>query len=248
LLSFAKLLIVSIIMGQYRENKYPSLITHHALPIITVMEEIMINKRIVVGVLDVNCYIVGCKTHNKAVIIDPGDRGDSILSYIEKEGLEVTYIIATHAHADHIGGIADVKEKTGALFLLHEDDLVTLNAKWISDSIAALRLKPPPQPDRLIKGDEIIKVCDDLSFKVLHTPGHTPGGISLLADDYVYTGDALFAGSIGRTDLPGGSERVLKESIKTKLMVLEDDVKVLPGHCPDSTIGYERRNNVYITQ
>ncbi|MFV1950638.1 MAG: MBL fold metallo-hydrolase, partial [Nitrospinota bacterium] len=210
--------------------------------------EIMINKRIVVGVYEVNCYVVGCKTHNKAVIIDPGDEGDSILKYIEKEGLEVMYIIGTHAHADHIGGIADVKEKTGASFLLHEDDVVILNASQTTDLIAYLGLKTPPQPDRLIKGDEIIKVCDDLSFKVLHTPGHSPGGISLLADDHVYTGDALFAGSIGRTDFPLGSYDDLIGSIKTKLMVLEDDVKVLPGHCHDSTIGYERRHNMHIVQ
>ncbi|MBI5183178.1 MAG: MBL fold metallo-hydrolase [Nitrospinae bacterium] len=208
----------------------------------------MINKRIVVGVYEVNCYIVGCKGHNKAVIIDPGDEGDKILKYIEKEDIDVRYIISTHAHADHIGAIADIKARTGASFLLHEDDVVILNAIQTRDMITYLGLKPSPQPDRLIKGDEIIELCDDLFFKVLHTPGHTPGGISLLVNNYVYTGDALFAGSIGRTDFPMGSYPDIIDSIKTKLMTLDDNVRVLPGHGPDTTIGYERKNNLYLTQ
>jgi glyoxylase-like metal-dependent hydrolase (beta-lactamase superfamily II) len=188
---------------------------------------------IVVGDLQTNCYVIFSPS-GESIIIDPGAEEQKILSYIEKNKLKVKYIINTHAHYDHIEGDFYVKNKTGAEILLHNDDLKMF--KVTSNSV----------PDKFLKDQEIINF-DDFSLKILHTPGHSKGGISIVLDKLVFTGDTLFAGGIGRTDLPGGSYDSIINSIKNKLFSLDDDYKIYPGHAGTSTIGHEKRTNPFLT-
>jgi hydroxyacylglutathione hydrolase len=205
----------------------------------------MVLIRLIVGPLQVNCFILADEKTKEAVVIDPGDDAQDILKVITDKGLRVRYIVNTHAHFDHVGANKAVKDATGAELLLHEADapvLMTVSSQ--SRSFGMGSVSSPP-PDRLLKhGDSI--VAGEVSLKVLHTPGHTPGGISLLEEGMVFTGDALFAGSIGRTDFPGGDLMTLIRSIKTNLMTLPDDTKVFSGHGPASTIGDEKRENPFL--
>jgi hydroxyacylglutathione hydrolase len=205
----------------------------------------MVLIRLIVGPLQVNCFILADEKTKEAVVIDPGDDAQDILKVIQDKGLRVRYIVNTHAHFDHVGANKAIKDATGAELLLHESDapvLVTVSSQSRSFGMSPVS---SPTPDRLLKhGDTII--AGEVSLKVLHTPGHTPGGISLLEEGMVFTGDALFAGSIGRTDFPGGDLVTLIRSIKTNLMTLPDDTKVFSGHGPASTIGDERRENPFL--
>jgi glyoxylase-like metal-dependent hydrolase (beta-lactamase superfamily II) len=205
----------------------------------------MILIRLVVGPLQVNCFILADDKTREAVIIDPGDDGADILKIIKEKGLKVRYIVNTHAHFDHVGANTAIKEATGAELLLHEADAPVLAT--VSHQSRSFGMNPVSSPaaDRLLKHGDII-AAGEISLKVLHTPGHTPGGISLLEQGMVFTGDALFAGSIGRTDFPGGDLMTLLRSIKTRLMTLPDDTKVFSGHGPESTIGEERRENPFL--
>ena len=198
-----------------------------------------------VGNLGTNCYIAYCENTKKAVIIDPGGGADRIMSAVKKEGLSVLAIINTHGHADHVLANNKVKELTGAPLWIHEADADMLGNGTRNLSAFIGASTNCGTADRLLKDGEILTV-GDFTLKVLHTPGHTPGGISLLADTAVFVGDTLFAESIGRTDFPGGSYGQLLESIKSKLMVLDDDTKAYPGHGPATTIGWERRQNPFI--
>lgn len=207
----------------------------------------MLIKSIIVGFYEVNCYIAGCDIHKEAVLIDPGDQPDKILQCITDNNVNVKYIINTHAHADHIGAVSDVKKKLDAKYMLHEKDMIIANSQAARDMIQLLGSSIPPQPDELIKEEITLDLCCDLSIKILHIPGHSPGGISMLIDGCVFTGDSLFAGSIGRTDFPLSSHDDLISSIKTKLLVMDDNIKVYPGHGPDSTIGNERKYNTFLT-
>jgi hydroxyacylglutathione hydrolase len=207
----------------------------------------MILMRLVVGPLQVNCFLLADDKTKEAVVIDPGDDAQEILRIISEKKLKVKYIINTHAHFDHVGANGAIKEATGAELLLHEDDAAVL-ATLLSQS-RSLGMKPvsSPAPDRLLKHGDII-TAGEVSLKVLHTPGHTPGGISLLEEGLVFTGDSLFAGSIGRTDFPGGDLVTLLHSIRTNLMTLPDDTKVFSGHGPASTIGDERTENPFLNK
>ena len=171
---------------------------------------------------------------------DPGAQGDVILKGVEELGLTVKLIVLTHGHIDHVGALKEVKEATKADVAIHADDAQSLQAKNPLGMMLRLPLQPPPPPDRLLKGGDSIDV-GDLHFMVLHTPGHTPGGICLLGEGAVFTGDTLFNFGIGRFDLPGGNGNQLMDSIHTKLMVLPDNTVVYPGHGPQSTIGAERQ-------
>ena len=195
----------------------------------------MILRRLVVGPLQVNCFILADDETRDAVVIDPGDDAQEILRVIREKGLRVKYIVNTHAHFDHVGANKAIKDATGAELLLHEDDVAVLAT--VSNQSRSFGMHPilSPEPDRLLKHGDIITV-GEISLKVLHTPGHTPGGISLLEEGMVFTGDSLFAGSIGRTDFPGGDLMTLIRSIKTNLMILPDTTKVFSGHGPASTI------------
>ncbi len=198
-----------------------------------------------VGSLGTNCYIVYCEQSRKAAVIDPGGDASAIISRITQENLVVEYIINTHGHADHIAANAKVKEATGAMILIHQADADMLTSAHRNLSAFMGGGITGGAAGRILKDGDTIEI-GSIRFKVLHTPGHTPGGISLLTDNILFSGDTLFAESIGRTDFPGGSFRQLIQSIKEKLMVLPDDVTVYPGHGPQTTIGWERKMNPFI--
>jgi len=202
-------------------------------------------SRLVVGPLQVNCYIVHDEKTKEAIVIDPGDDGREILDLIREKGLKVRYIVNTHAHFDHVGANKLLKDATGAELLIHEADSGLLSTTANHARMFGMTAPSSPKADRYVKHGDVLTV-GALTLTVLHTPGHSAGGISLAGDGVVFTGDALFAGSIGRTDLPGGDLMTLITSIKTYLMSLPDDTVVLSGHGPQSTIGDERRENPFL--
>ena len=209
----------------------------------------MIIKMFTFGMYFTNCYVVGCEETKEAIVIDPGfdrDReAEEVLRFIEQNGFHVKYIINTHGHADHTAGNGIIKKATGALILIHENDAIMLTtfAKTLS-RVFGLRVRSPPA-DRTLRDGDVIQV-GRVKLVVLHTPGHSKGGISLLGDEVVFTGDTLFAGSIGRTDFPGASFEEIMRSIKTKLVTLPDRFKVYPGHGPLTTIGEEKKHNPFL--
>ena len=203
----------------------------------------MFIKMLVVGPFGSNCYIVGSETTGEALVIDPGDEPDKILKALEDSKVTCKLIVATHAHIDHISGAKKLKEATGAEFAMHEAEQ-TGQGRSIA-LMFGLSYDSPPQPDRWLKEGDTVEV-GELSFEVVHTPGHTPGGISLIGHGVVFSGDTLFNFGIGRTDFPGGSYDQLLDSIRTKLMTLPDDTVVLSGHGPQTDIGTERRANPWL--
>ncbi len=207
----------------------------------------MFLKTVVVGPLEVNCYIIADEKKKDAAVIDPGDNSDEILDIIKKNNLNLKCIINTHAHFDHIGAIGKIKKATKAEFLIHEMEMHVLKTLPSQNLIFGIKTDSPPPPDRFLKDSEEL-MLGDLTLKILYTPGHSPGGICIHADGVVFTGDTLFAGSIGRTDLPGGDYNTLINSIKKKLLSLEDKIIVLPGHGQQSTIGDERECNPFLSQ
>lgn len=191
----------------------------------------MIIKRFSVGWLSTNCYVVGCEGTKEAVVIDPGleseREAEEILDFIKEKRLHIKYIVNTHGHSDHTAGNTIMKGATGAPILIHESDASCVQA------------------DKKLRDGDVIHVgC--LKLVVLHTPGHTKGGISLLGDNVVFTGDTLFSGAIGRTDFPGGSYQELIISIRSKLLPLPDAVEVYPGHESPTTLGREKKNNPFL--
>lgn len=198
-----------------------------------------------VGNLGTNCYIIYSEATLQAAVIDPGGSASAIISEINKARLKVEYIINTHGHADHIMANDAVQQATGAKVLIHQDDAGMLTNAQHNLSAFIGGGMVCRQADRLLSHNDIIKV-GDIELQVLHTPGHTSGGICLLTDQVLIAGDTLFAESIGRTDFPGGSYAQLINSIKENLLTLDDAVKVLPGHGPETTIGWERQHNSFI--
>jgi glyoxylase-like metal-dependent hydrolase (beta-lactamase superfamily II) len=180
------------------------------------------------------------------MVIDPAGDAPTILNNIRELNLKIGLVVITHTHADHIGAIRQVVENTGASFAVHTAEAETLqnsdNSRFISMDPT---FQPPPPPNKLLKDSDFLTV-GDLKFQVLHTPGHSAGGICLAGYGVVFSGDALFKGSIGRTDGPGGDSNLLISSIRAKLLVLPDQTVVLPGHGPKTTIGQERRNNPFL--
>ena len=204
----------------------------------------MIQERLVVGPLAANCYIVGSEITREGMIVDPGDEAEQILSKVKDLELDIKIIVLTHGHIDHIGAVRELSEATGAEICIHSDDVWALQRQHVSN-LFTVSYPAASSPKRLIKGGDDINI-GDLSFLVLHTPGHTPGGICLLGQGVVFTGDTLFNCGIGRADLPGGSHSQLLNSLHTKLMVLPEETMVYPGHGPESTIGAERRGNPFL--
>jgi len=206
----------------------------------------MIIERLVVGMLQCNCYIVGCEDAKVGIIIDPGGDAPVILDRIEQLGLSVKYIVNTHGHIDHIAANRPVKEGTGAMVAIHRDD-----AQWLirdqGDFARMLGVLSPGSPADILldEGDEIAFGND--SLQVIHTPGHSPGGISLVGDGLVFCGDTLFAMGVGRVDLPGGSWETLMHSIKTQLFTMPDETTVYSGHGPPTTIGREKGFNPWFS-
>lgn len=202
----------------------------------------MILEKLEVGAFAANCYIVGAESNQEGLIIDPGAEANKIWRKVKNLGLKIKFIALTHAHTDHVGALKEVKEATGAEVAIHADDAGALQARNPFSAVLGLSALTLPSPDRLLKSGDSLDI-GDLHFLVLHTPGHTPGGICLLGEGVVFTGDTLFNFSIGRTDLSGGSYDQIMDSIHTKLLVLPDDTVVYPGHGPQTTIGNERRLN-----
>lgn len=207
----------------------------------------MIIKELVVGPLMANCFICGCSKTKEAVVIDPGGDANTILLSLADSKLKVKYIINTHGHFDHVSANGKMKDATGADILIHPLDAPMLeklssNAAFFGVSVE----NSPPCDQTLEEGDTVS--FGDITLKVIHTPGHTPGGISLYTNGIVFVGDTLFSGSIGRTDFPGGDFNTLISSIKTKLFNMKDDIRVFSGHGPETSIGIEKRHNPFVGQ
>jgi hydroxyacylglutathione hydrolase len=203
----------------------------------------MIIKSLVVGPLENNCFIIGDDSTKEVLVIDPGDEPDRILDVINENEFKVKYIICTHAHFDHVGAVPDLKNETGAKIIIHRDDLEIYRSATAQAAFWGYDLDPLPEPDMFVSEEDKIEV-GNLRFEILHTPGHSPGGICLYGEGILITGDTLFAGSVGRTDLYGGDIEELKKSFK-RLMSFSDKTRVLPGHGPETTIGQEKSYNLF---
>lgn len=208
----------------------------------------MILKALELGPFASNCYIVGSEKTKEGMIIDPGTEAETIMKSVRQLGLTIKLIVATHAHPDHIMALRQVKEATGAPFAMHEAEANGEIMQGMARMLGMLMtgsFGPSPKPERLLKDGDIIEV-GELRFTVLHTPGHSPGGISLYGHGVVFSGDTLFNSGIGRTDFPGCSYKKLMDSIHNKLMALPDETIVLPGHGPQTTIATERKYNPFL--
>ncbi|HEX3031030.1 MAG TPA: MBL fold metallo-hydrolase [Bacillota bacterium] len=205
----------------------------------------MIFEWLSVGPMGANCYIIGCKRTKIGAVIDPGGEGKRILARTKELGLTIEKIILTHGHIDHIMALDEVQAATGAQILIHKSDagMLTDSRKNLSGFMGKNMVFPAA--DQLLKGGDVVKL-GELEVKVLHTPGHTPGGICLEVGGILISGDTLFECSIGRSDFPGGNHNTLIESINNNLMVYPDDTTVYPGHGPSTTIGYERKHNPFL--
>ncbi|HEX3328052.1 MAG TPA: MBL fold metallo-hydrolase [Actinomycetota bacterium] len=199
-----------------------------------------------VGPLACNCYVIGDPQTREVIVVDPGGEPAELAELLTTNELKAVAIVATHAHFDHLIAAQELRALTGAPFRLHTGDRGLLD--WYLESgrlFLGVELPPPPEIDApLNEGDRL--VAGAMELEVLHTPGHSPGSISLVGAGDVLSGDALFASSIGRSDLPGGDETLLLEMIRGKLFALGDDTTVHPGHGPSTTIGEERRNNPFV--
>jgi len=208
----------------------------------------MIFETVVVGPLEVNCFILGCEDTGEGVVIDPGADGERILAAVNRLGLKISHVINTHGHFDHVGGNRAVLAATGAQYLIHGGDVHFLARAADVAAMYNLVTENSPRPDRLLE-DGMTVTFGTHSLKVLHTPGHTPGGccLYLAKEGIVITGDTLFADGVGRTDFPGSSHQALIESIRDQLLTLPDETRAYPGHGPATTIGHERLHNPYIS-
>lgn len=201
-------------------------------------------KKFEVGPLFVNCYIIYDERTKEAVVIDPGDEPDLILDFIKEENLNLKYILCTHGHFDHIGSVKELRDETGAKVVLHEKDIeIYRNSPQIAMQFFGIEIEPQPEPDILIKNGEILNT-GNIQLTVIHTPGHSPGSVCFYTDGYIFTGDTLFAGSVGRTDIIGGSMNELLNSLK-KIASLPDETIVFPGHGPKTKIGIEKKTNPF---
>ncbi len=203
----------------------------------------MLLKTLELGPLGANCVIAWDAGTKEGIVVDPGDEPDRIFNLLDDNGIRVKYIICTHAHFDHVGAIPELKRKTGAPVAVHGAEIELYGAVRDQAAMWGYELEDLPPPDLILKDGDELK-AGPLTFLVIHTPGHSPGGICLYGQGVVITGDTLFAGSIGRTDFYGGSMERLLASLK-KLASLPEDTRVIPGHGPSSTIGEEVRENPF---
>ena len=206
-------------------------------------------EQIKVGFMDVFCYMVACPVTKETLLIDPGGHEEQLVERLSQKGLELKYIVNTHGHPDHTCGNAKIKELTGAKIVMHEKDSEIFTSPAGQERARQMGFTPSPPADiTVIDGDRI--VIGEVSLEVIHTPGHSPGGVCLLGDGNLFSGDTLFVGAIGRTDLAGSSMEQFMNSIKHRLLTLPDDTVVWPGHDygfkPSSTIGEEKQTNPWL--
>ena len=201
-------------------------------------------EKLVVGPIAVNCYILADKGTKEAAVIDPGDEADAILLTMAKMKVRAKYVLLTHAHVDHVAALKSIVQTMGAQLLMHKADSLMLKTAPAQALAFGLKISIPPKADRYVDdGDEI--ELGAMKIKVLHTPGHSGGCVCYAVDGMLFVGDTLFAGSIGRTDLPGGSYEDLIEGVRTKLFAYDDKTMVYPGHGPETTIGNEKKYNPF---
>jgi hydroxyacylglutathione hydrolase len=203
-------------------------------------------ENIVVGPLQVNCFIAYDEDSLEAMVVDPGDEAEKIIMLIEARRLKVSSIVCTHAHFDHIGALRRLKEKTGAAVIMQKGDYEIYMRAGEQAALWGFQIEQPPEPDMyLVDGDEI--GVGRSRFKVLHTPGHSPGGICLYGEGVIFTGDTIFAGSVGRTDFYGGSIAELKKSF-SGIISLPPETRIFPGHGPLTTVKKEKETNFFVRE
>jgi len=202
-------------------------------------------EKIVVGALETNCYLAFCEKSRECAVIDPGADPEKIIRIIDDKDLKPVVLLNTHGHIDHIGGNKAIKEKFGVPLYIHKDYEKMLKSVLQSGLALLLGSKASPAPDKLLNEGDIIDIGES-KLEVIHTPGHSPGSVSFLTDMVLFSGDTLFCGGVGRTDLPGGSWDKLVNSIRKKILTLPDETLVLPGHGPATTVGQEKESNPYI--
>lgn len=203
----------------------------------------MVVKKFVVGPLESNCYLIADEHSKETLVVDPGDEPDRILDFVHKNSLHVKHIVCTHAHFDHVGALSEIKQATGASIVIHRDEDEIYRSTREQAVSWGFELDDLPEPDMLVSDGDILEI-GSLKFMIIHTPGHSPGGICLSGEDILITGDTLFSGSVGRTDLHGGDIMQLKKSFK-RIMSLSENITVLPGHGPETTIGREKKENFF---
>ena len=214
-----------------------------------VANELMV-RGLVVGVFQENCWVIGNRRTGEGICIDPGDQPDEVLALARDMGVSIKYIANSHAHIDHVMGVAGVHAATGAKFLLHESDLELLRNGWkgMAGRLGLDVSQGPPDPDMFVKDGDIVEVAG-LRLRTITTPGHTPGSVSYYAEEgMLFSGDTLFRGSIGRTDLPGGSMDQEMTSICERLLVLPEETIVLPGHMEETTVAFEKAHNPFVLE
>ena len=214
----------------------------------------MILESAAVGPFFKNGYVAGCENTRQAVFIDPGDEVDQLLAFIRSEKLDVTHILLTHAHVDHVSGVAEAKRALGVPIHLHKDDLFLYQNAVRTGMMFGLTVEEPPPVDVFYEGEGPIEF-GDYQVRVVHTPGHCPGGVCLAISKkgdpsapHLFVGDTLFAGSIGRTDLPGGDYDTLLKAITGVLFAFPDESIVYSGHGPETTIGREKKTNPFVLE
>ena len=210
------------------------------------MEKRMKYESLIVGPLETNCYLVFCPETLECAVVDPGAEGDQIIRLIEKRSFKPTLLLNTHGHIDHIGANKDIKERYDIPFYIHSADSPMLVSVLQSEMGIFMGAKDSPPPDHFFEDGEKIEIGKSF-LKVIHTPGHSPGSVSFLGDGFLLSGDTLFCGGVGRTDLPGGSWQEMVSSINNKILTLPDEMIVLPGHGPHTTVGQEKSSNPFIT-
>ena len=205
----------------------------------------MILKSMALGPIMANCYVLGCQNTREAAVIDPGEEAARIVDALKEEGLTLKVILNTHGHFDHVGANRELKLAfPEARLMIHGDDAPMLGQLANSARMFGMQAENSPDPDELLQDGAMITV-GDIQLEVVHVPGHSPGGVAFVTAEGVFVGDTLFAGSIGRTDLPGGNFETLIASIQNRLFNLDDETRVYPGHMGPTTIGQEKRFNPF---
>ena len=205
----------------------------------------MLIRRLTVGPFQSNCYVVGPSSDDGIVVIDPGADGESILAALEETDGNLTAILLTHAHLDHIGAVAELKAVHDVPVYLHPADLPLYERAEAQAAAFGLTVDPPPLPDEELRHGERLSL-GEIVFDVRHAPGHSPGGVVFVDDRVAFVGDCVFAGSIGRTDLPGGDMHTLLESIHSQVLTLAPEIVLCPGHGPETTVERETAANPFL--